>query len=166
MLDKITGGDFSLYHLLYRKQILIAERLVFLSMMDALIESSVAESHEDDSIFKFFSELGVDFSRQHIELFYGPSINVCRHALNLDRAIYSHLCDKLNIAIVPELLDPEYRYSSNPDPIDKVNTLDYLNQIFKSITSTLSHDGLLDKISQTFSTNVTLVDTKNNEENL
>lgn len=155
ILDKITNGDFSLIQMFYRKEYLICQRLVFLSMMDVIIAPK-EDSNEDSPLLEILTELGLNLDQQHIDLFYATSVNISRHSLAIDRATYKYLGERLNMTIVPELIDPNYSYDMNAKPVDKILNSDYMNNIMHAMTSALAKDGLLEAIQDMFGTTVTL----------
>lgn len=157
VLDKITNGDFSLIHMFYRKEALIAQRIIFLSMMDAVIART--DNEQDNVLTEILTHLGLDLSDDHIDLFYGTSLSISRHCLAVDRIMYQHLGEKLSIPVNQALIDPNYDYKQNSRAIAEIITSDIYNKIFESITDTLAQEGLLEKIQETFGTSVRL--TKN-----
>jgi len=154
VLDKITNGDFSLIYMFYRKEALLAQRLIFLSMMDAIADTS--KDDEENILSEILSHLNIKLTPLHIDLYYGTSIAICRHTLVVDRVIYQHLGEKLSIPTNEFIVDPNYNYSLNPDPVSQIINTDIYTKIFESITSSLADEGILEKLQETFGSSVRL----------
>ena len=154
VLDKLTDGHFSLIYMFYRKEALIAQRLLFLSMMDAV--TNFSEKDSQNILSEILSHLGITIDKLHVDLNYGTSLSICRHAVATDRVIYQHLSDKLSIPVNEFIIDPHYNYAENPSAIADIINSDIYTKIFSSITIALAEEGILEKLQETFGTKVTL----------
>ena len=156
VLDKITNGDFSLIHIFYRTEALIIQRLHFIDLMDRVVDpNAISNDLENDFTLKhLFDILKVECSVEHIKMFYAPSIAISRFCLNVDRILYQHLSNKLNIPVNPNLINPDYQVNSSElnDPV----TNDYSDKAYPLIIKSIAAEGLLEKLQETFNVQVRL----------
>lgn len=154
VLDKLTDGHFSLIYMFYKKESVIAQRILFLSMMDLVTE--FPEDSSKNVLAELCSHLGIQIDKLHVDLYYSTSIAICRHSLATDRVIYQHLGEKLSIPINQSLVDPTYKYNDDSSKISDILSSDIYTKIFSSITDSLAQEGLLEKLQETFGTPVKL----------
>ena len=154
VLDQLTNGHFSLIYMFYRKEALIAQRILFLSMMDDVVDFSKKDN--DNVLSEILSHLGISISKLHVDLNYATSLAICRHAVATDRVIYQHIGEKLSIPVNQSLIDPTYDFTRDPEAIQELLASDIYTKIFSSITVALAEEGLLEKLQETFGTKVTL----------
>jgi len=157
VLDKLTNGEFTLLHILNSKEALILQRMKFISLVQAMISPS---SDGTSALSDLMKIIKVDYDSDHINIFYATSLNISRHILTLDRAIYSQLCEKLNVPPKDFLFNDQYL----DDPIafaEQSNNFElpsYQDDAYAAIATMLANEGLLERLSQSFSTPVTLFD--------
>ena len=167
VLDKLTNGDFSLIYMFYRKEALIAQKIFFLRMMESVLETAQnvsiitedappQEESNSSVLSTILKALGLNMTEEHVSIFYGSSVSICKHSLTVDRIIYQHLSEKLSIPVIDSLLDPHYDHSNNAHYLQQIASSDIYNKIFESITCKLAEDGILEKLRDTFGTNVKL----------
>lgn len=148
-LDKLTNGNFSLLHIFYRTESLIIQRLHFLDLMEKVVESSSSLNDDDNfTIKELFNILKIDFTDEHIKIFYAPSIAIARFCLNVDRVTYQHLGAKLNMPINENLIDPYYKVNSSELNNPVVN--DYSDTVYPLIMKSIATEGVLEKLQEVF----------------
>lgn len=149
VLNTLTNGDFSKIQMFNHKEALIIQRLRYLSMMNKIFSNSDA----DQNVLKeLFDIMKVDYSFEHVQIFYLSSVNLSLFCLNVDRLIYKSLGEKLNLPIKQELIDdtyinePDRFFSELNDPISD----EYISNMYASTFIDLANDGLLKDLSEFF----------------
>lgn len=146
LLDELTNGRFSLLELFKTTEHKILKMMAVLQLSESLFSSD--HSNFSGLLQKFFN---IEVSHVHIRSTYNVHIAITRHALLLNRTLYSQLSETLDLPVIPELFD------DNSD-IDKIN-ISYHNlvhNIHTNIISELSSSGLTSKVSEVFGTDVQL----------
>ena len=156
VLDKLTNGDFSLLHIFYRTEALIIQRLHFLDLMERVVNPLTTEGSEDDdfTLKALFDMLKVECSAEHVKIFYGSSIAISRFSLNVERVIYQHLGNKLNLPINQNLIDPNYKVNSSELNNPVVNN--YPDTVYPLILKSIATEGVLEKLQEIFNVQVEL----------
>jgi len=149
VLNTLTNGDFTKILMFNHKEALILQRLRYLSMMNKIF----SQSNLDQSVIKeLFEFMNVEYSVEHVQIFYSSSVNISRFCLNLDRLIYKYLGEKLNLPIKQELLDDTY--INEPDKFfAQLNTSvvdDYASQSYGSLYAEMANDGILQGLSNIY----------------
>jgi len=156
-LDKLTNGDFTLLHMFYRKEMLISQRITFLSMMDIVMSNPEdSDSPYSNFLIQLFSKANVNITDAHVPIFYGTCISIARHSLIVDQAIYRFLGQKLNLPLKEDLLNPEFSSDKALNISAPVHN-DFFNTVYPSVIRALSEDGLSDMLSSDFSTPINLI---------
>lgn len=156
VLNTLTNGDFSRIQMFNHKESLILQRLRYLSMMNKVFSTS----DPDDSVFKeLFDLLKIEYSFDHVQTFYLSSVNISLFCLNLDRLIYKHLGEKLNLPIKQELLDDTYL--NEPDKFfiqlnDSVSD-HHMSSMYADTFIDIANSGLLQELSEFYNLPFNLV---------
>lgn len=157
-LDKLTNGDFSMLHMFHTKEALIFQRMKFIALIQAMLTPS--ESDNISPLADLMKALQIDYTNNHIDIFYNTSLNISRHCLNVDRIIYSELAKKLNLSTKDYLFDDTYLNDpiAFTDNINSIQHVGYQDSAYAAITAMLGNDSVVQKLSETFSTQVSLFD--------
>lgn len=157
VLDTLTNGEFSLLQTYYEYEIKISRKMSFLSIFgDAFIP-------EEDELPNFAKEvleiLHIDITPLYINSCFKTVINLTQHTLMVDRYMYKHLANKLNIPVKDYLF-------INPADMDvqdhNVYLEDFHSDVYRKVYQNIITTDLLAELSNDFQTNVTLK--KNYEE--
>lgn len=149
VLNTLTNGDFSRIQMFNHKEALILQRLRYLSMMNKIFTTS----DPDQNVLKeLFDIMKIEYSFEHVQTFYLSSVNISLFCLNLDRLIYKHLGERLNLPIKQELLDDSY--INEPEKFlielnDPVND-EHMSQMYASLYTEMANDGLLKDLSDLY----------------
>jgi hypothetical protein len=154
VLDKLSNGDFSLINTYYRTEALIIQRLLFISLMDNILGYNPDKEDQSFSIKNLLEALEFENVDDHIKIFYHTSLNICHHSLTIDRAIYQQLGNRLGMDLNPNLIDPLYVIDITNLNNPVIN--DYADKAYGSILATISQEGLLETLKETFGAQIGL----------
>lgn len=148
VLDKLSNGDFSLIRNYYRVEALITQRILFINLMNSIVGDDQEEDSKYFSVRTLLEALKFENVDEHIKIFYYSSLNICRHALTVDRIIYQHLGSRLGITVNPDLIDPHYSIDITNLNNPVIN--DYADNAYASILASISQQGVLEQLKDTF----------------
>lgn len=150
VLDGLTNGDFSLMSMFYETEIKISKKIFFLD----LVERAFIDPTSNENVIKQLDDiLHIDFSDLYIQSCYQSTINICKHSLMLDQALYLCLSKKLGIAVKQYLFEP-INESAGKD--HQVYLEDYKKELSESIKKLLLDHGLLAEVQEISGTQVKL----------
>jgi len=144
ILDELSQGRFSLLEYFYVIESKIAHKVFFLELCDSVFDEEQTYSSVVKEIFD------IELSDIHIKTIYHPAIKIIRHTLNIDKATYLQLSEELGMPVKMSLFE---------DKLDDIDLDDYsyskfLNKINNNIDNDLVSRGLLDKVIESFGTDV------------
>jgi len=156
VLNTLTNGDFSKIQMFNHKEALILQRLRYLSMMNKIFSTT----DPDENVLKeLFDLLKMEYSFDHVKTFYLSSANISLFCLNIDRLIYKHLGEKLNLPINQDLIDDTY--ITDPDKflvqLNESVSDEHLSTMYANTFIDMANDGLLKDIADFYNIPFNLV---------
>lgn len=151
VLNTLTNGDYNLMNIFYETEIKISRKIFFLELVDRAFDDG---PEEENLLLQINKLLNIDMTDIYIYTCFRSTINICKHSLDLDKALYLALSKRLGIPVQQELFEP-IETSAKKD--HKVYLEDYKRDIMENINNQLIDAGVLDEVKNIFGSDVNIV---------
>lgn len=151
VLNTLTNGDYNLMNIFYETEIKISRKIFFLELVDRAFDDG---PEEENLLLQINKLLNIDITDIYIRTCFRSTINLCKHSLELDKALYLALSKRLGIPVQQELFEPIVTSAAKDH---KVYLQDYKRDIMENINNQLIDAGVLDEVKEIFGTDVNIV---------
>lgn len=148
ILDELTNGKYSALYACRQIEQNIFRRLGVHFLVSAILEDD-AKDQEGITFKDFLQKLNLNIPDDFVSTYFSTLFRISNHILNVERAIYISLCNKLGIVPNSKALDPEVS-------VKEINTAlpmtasDFREQQFSSTLSRLYDESFVDSINSIF----------------
>ena len=145
-LDEVTNGRFSELYLLKNLEQNIFRRINIHFLLNAIID----DGGENNISFKdFLAKVNISISDDFIPVYFLTLLNISSHTLDLERAMYMDLSQRLGITPNPLAIhsDPTPKEISNAVPLTASQFRDSIyNSVYEKISSTQEYTDSINNI--------------------
>jgi len=149
ILDELTNGKYSALYACRQIEQNIFRRLGVHFLVSAILEDN-AKDEEGVTFKEFLQKMNLDIPQDFVSTYFSTLFRISSHILNVERAMYISLCNKLEIVPNSKALDPEASIKDINDAIP-MTASDFREQQFSSTLSRLYDESFVQSINSIFS---------------